>query len=169
MDFGISEVAMLMSALSAAAGIAGSVASANTEKQSALNAEADADLAVQQGQSEADRQRGITRAKQAELLATTGAQGTITTGSPMEVYLANAKQGEMEAQDKIYAGNLKARGLKTQAGMYNRQATSQLIGGGAQAAGTLGSTLLGAYGKSPSTKPKMPADPNAGANTYDLY
>jgi hypothetical protein len=164
-DFGITEIGLALSALSAAMSVAGGIASANTEKQNSLNAEADADLAVQQGQSEADRQRAITRASQAKLVAESGAQGTTLTGSPMEVYLANAKQGEIEAQDKVYAGNLKARGLKAQAGMYNRQATSSLIGGTASGVGTLGSTLIGSYGKKATTK----VDPNAGADTGDLY
>lgn len=159
------EWGLMLSAMSAAMSVVGGISSANTEKQNSLNAKADADLAVQQGASEADRQRSITRAKQAELLASTGAQGTVTTGSPMEVYLANAKQGEIEAQDKIYAGNLKARGLKAQADIYNRQATSALVGGVASGVGTLGSTLIGRYGKQPTTTD----DPNIAADTGDLY
>lgn len=140
-------IGMAFSALSGVFSVVQGISGMNTEKQNALNNKADAKLAETQGQNEATRQRNITRAQQSELLANTGASGTLATGSPMEAYLANAKQGEMEAQDKIYAGNLKSRSLKAAAKINSRQATSQLIGGLGAGAATLG----GMFGRAAST------------------
>lgn len=111
-------------------------------RQNAANANADAKQAQVNAQAEAARQRRIVAAQQSTLRAESGASGTTFSGSPMEVYLANAKAGEIEAQDKIYAGKLKARSLKAEADIYSRQATGALLGGFAGAAGTLGSKLL---------------------------
>jgi molybdopterin-biosynthesis enzyme MoeA-like protein len=53
--------------------------------------------------------------QQSKLVATAGGQGTTMEGSPMEVYLANAKQGELEAQDQAYAGLLRAHAKRLEA------------------------------------------------------
>jgi hypothetical protein len=135
---------MLFSAMSGVFSVVQGISGMQTEKQNAVNNKADANLAEAQGQAEATRTRQQTKAAQSQLLADTGASGTTTTGSPMEVYLANAKQGEIQAQDKIYAGKLKGRSLRMAAGINSRQASSQLlsgIGSGAASLGSLGSKL----------------------------
>jgi hypothetical protein len=128
--------------LSAGFSLLQGVAGFASGRQNAAYAEADAKQAQVNAQAEATRQRRIVASQQATLRADVGAQGTTFTGSPMEVYLANAKQGEIEAQDKLYAGKLKARSLRAEADIYSRGATSSLFGGFAGAAGTLGSGLL---------------------------
>lgn len=111
-------------------------------QQNAAYAQADAKQAMVNARAEADRQRRIVAIQQGQLRADVGAQGTTFTGSPMEVYLANAKQGELEAQDKLFEGKLKKRSLKAQANIYENQAYGSLFSGVAGAAGTLGSKLL---------------------------
>ena len=111
-------------------------------QQNAAYAQADAKQAMVTARAEADRQRRIVATQQAQLRADVGAQGTTFTGSPMEVYLANAKQGELEAQDKIFAGKLKKRSLQNEANIYEDQSYGSLFSGFGNAAGTLGSKLF---------------------------
>lgn len=132
----------IFSAASSVFSIVKGISDSNTEKQNALNQKADAASALQIGQANAERQRGIVRAQQAKLVAETGASGTTFTGSPMEVFLENAKQGELTAQDELFQGQIRARGLKIQASQSKKAASSALVGGIASGVGSLGSTLL---------------------------
>jgi hypothetical protein len=118
------------------------VAGLQAGRQSAAYAEADAEQAKLTAAAEATRQRRITAAQLGEYRAQVGAQGTTFEGSPMLAYLENVKEGEMQALDKLYAGQLKSRSLKEEANIYRRRGTLDLLGGVAQGAGTLGSTLL---------------------------
>ena len=91
------------------------------------------------GQANAARQRQLVVAQQSQLQAESGASGTLMTGSPMEVYLANARQGEITAQDEITQGRLAALSNYKKAQNYKQKATSELIGGASKAASTIGS------------------------------
>lgn len=128
--------------ISAGFSLLGGVAQFQAGRQNAAYSEADAKQAKLTAAAEASRQRRIVNAQLAEFRAGVGAQGTTFEGSPMLAYLENVKHGELEVQDKLYAGKLKSRSLKEQADIYRRQGTMGLLAGGAQAAGTLGSTLL---------------------------
>src|ERR1043166_770819 len=68
----------------------------------AAQAKAEGEQALLVGQENAARQRRAVAYKQAQLKAQVGGQGTTMEGSPMEIYLENAKQGELEAQDQSY-------------------------------------------------------------------
>jgi hypothetical protein len=120
-------------------------------QQNAAYAEADAKQSMINARAEADRQRRLVAIQQSQLRADVGAQGTTFSGSPMEVYLANAKAGEMEAQDKIYAGKLKKRSLLAQADIYRNQGYGSLFGGFAGAAGSL--AKVGGGGAASSAAP----------------
>jgi hypothetical protein len=150
-----------MSAITAAMSIASGVAESKAQKQNALFAEAEGEQAMLTGQAESARQARINQAKQSELIAASGASGTTFTGSPMEVYLANAKQAALEEADPLYGATLKQRQAKAQSNIYNRQASSALFGGVAKGVGTLAgglsSTLL-----SPTPSPTSAATPPPG-------
>lgn len=136
------EIATFLPLLSAGFSILQGLSGFASGQQNAEYARADAKQSMINARAEADRQRRIVAVQQAQLRADVGAQGTTFTGSPMEVYLANAKQGELEAQDKIFAGKLKKRSLSEQANIYENTAWGSLAGGVAGAAGTLGSKLF---------------------------
>ena len=131
-------LATLGSTLSLLSGIGGMQAG----NANAAIAKAEGNQALAAGRAEANRIRARNAATQSTFMAGAGAQGTTFEGSPMLAYLENAKQGELEAQDALYSGRIKASSLKMQADIYKRQGTSSLIGGLAKGLGSLGSTLL---------------------------
>jgi hypothetical protein len=146
MDFGIGEMLALVSA---GFSVMQGISSYNTGKQNEKNAKIEAKQELAVGQENATRQRRIVASQLAQQSADTGASGTTGIGSPMEVYLANAKQGELQAQDQLYQGKIGAYGKKKQADIYNRQASSSLVGGIAGAVSTLGSS--GIFKPKPAT------------------
>jgi hypothetical protein len=91
------------------------------------------------GQTNAARQRQLVAAQQSQLVAESGSSGTLMTGSPMEVYLANARQGEITAQDEIAQGRLAALSNYKKAQNSKQKGTSELIGGVGGAVKTIGS------------------------------
>ena len=118
-------------------GLAGFSAS----KQNAANASAEAGQEMLAARGEAANLRRQNEYKLSEYRAGVGAQGTTFEGSPMMAYLENVKQGELEVQNALFGGKLRARSKNMEADMYSAQAWSSLIGGFGQGAG-LGSTLL---------------------------
>lgn len=118
-----------------------------SNRQNAAYADAEAKQAMVTGEANAARQRRLVATKQSALRAQVGAQGTTMEGSPFEVYLANAKQGELEAQDKLYDAKLKQQQAKIQRDIYKKQAwgslTSGLMGGATSLAGSYSSGTLG--------------------------
>jgi hypothetical protein len=118
-----------------------------TNRQNAAYASADAKQATLTANAEAARVRRQVAFQQSSLRAQAGAQGTTFTGSPMEVYLENAKQGELMAQDKVYAGRLKSRAFKIQRDIYTKQAWNALIGAAIGFGGEAGK----AYGGAPTS------------------
>jgi len=106
-------------------GIAGyQAASAN-----ATAANQEAQQALEVGQEESARTRRQVAVIQSQLRASVGHQGTTMAGSPMEVYLENAKQGEIFAQDELYKATLRARAKKIAAGQATDLARNDLTAG----------------------------------------
>jgi len=105
------------------------VASMQANRQNAANAMAEGKQAVATGDAEANRVRAQVAQQQATLRAGAGAQNTTMEGSPMEVYIENAKQGEIMAQDRSYQGQLVKRSKKMEANIYKRQAGAAMLGG----------------------------------------
>jgi len=119
-------------------------------KQNAAYADADAKQARLTAAAEAARQRRINRAQEGDFLAGVAAQGSDLSGSPMEAYLANLKMGEMNAQDKIYRGELTARHFEIQGDIYRKAAWNALIGAAIGAGGKASAAYSG-YGSGPTT------------------
>lgn len=126
-------------AIQAVGSIVQGIGEMQTQRQNAANATAEGKQAVVTGEAEARRVRAQVAAQQGELRAGAGAQGTTFTGSPMEVYLENAKQGEIMAQDRSYQGQLIKRTKKMEANLYIRKATGAMVGGLFGAAGAAAS------------------------------
>ncbi len=118
------------------------VAEMQAERQNAAFATAEGKQALVTGEAEASRIRRQVAAQQGQLKAGAGAQGTTFEGSPMEVYQANALQGEVEARDPLFKAALIKRSKDFEAGMYKRKAGAALLGGLFQAGGSAAS----AYG-----------------------
>lgn len=118
------------------------VSEMQANRQNAAFATAEGKQAVVTGEAEASRVRRQVAATQGQLRAQAGAQGTTFQGSPMEVYINNALEGEIQARDKIYEGKLIQRSKQYQANLYKRQAGAALMGGLFQAGGAAAS----AYG-----------------------
>ena len=136
------EFATILTGISAAFSVLQGLSGFAAGNQNAYNAKQEANAAEVAGQANAVRQRRIVAAQQSELKAQVGASGTEFTGSPMDVYMNNALQGEIQAQDELYQGKLRAYSKRAEAQIYKQQAGSSLFGGIAGAAGTLGSGLI---------------------------
>ena len=129
-------------AIMAVGSIMKGVAEMQANRQNAAFANAEGKQALVTGEAEAARVRKQVAATQGTLMASAGAQGTTLEGSPIDVYIDNALQGEMMAQDKIYEGKLIKRSKSYQANLYKRQAGAAMLGGLFQA----GSSAASAYG-----------------------
>lgn len=132
------EPTTILGGLAAAFSVIQGVSGFFAGREEAAFRKAEGKQALATGQAEATRQRRIIAAQQSQLTADVGASGTTMAGSPMEVYLANAREGELQAQDRIYAGQLTAFGKKQEAALAKRRGTSELLGGIAGAASKLG-------------------------------
>ena len=159
---GIETIGVMMAAISAAMSVASGISQSQAAKQQSLNAEAAAEQEQITGQAESARIARINQAKQAELRANAGAQGTSFSGSPMEVYLENAKQAALEEADPLYGAATRSNALKQSASLYNRSATTKLVSGIGEGVGALGS-LTSTLVKPTATAPQprtvfVPAD-----------
>lgn len=134
-------------AIQAVGSIMKGVAEMQASRQNAAFATAEGKQAVATGNAEADRVRRQVAATQGTLRASAGAQNTTFEGSPMDVYINNALEGEVMAQDKSYEGKLIQRTKKMQANLYKRQAGAAMLGGLFQAGGAAAQSY-GSYGKS---------------------
>jgi hypothetical protein len=130
---------MIAMAVSAAMSIVQGVSSYQANKENARDEKKMGKQAIAAGAANAARQRQILAAQLSQSDAETGASNTLKTGSPMEVYEANLKQGVIIAEDENLEAQLAALGRAKQARIYKQQATSELIGGVGKAASTLGS------------------------------
>jgi len=83
------------------------------------------------------------RALLGELKAGVGAQGSTMEGSPLLVYLNSVTNASIEGQNEYYQGSLKAQGLRQQAQISKKDASSSLWEGIVKGAGTLAAGSLG--------------------------
>lgn len=118
-------VGMAFSAMSAISG-------ANAASQNAADAKAESRQAIAASREEAARTRRQVEQQQARVRAQSGGD---LSGSPLEILLENAKQGELMAQDQLYAGQLTALGKKRQAALYKGQGETALLSGAGSIAG----------------------------------
>jgi hypothetical protein len=93
---------------------------------------------------EASRERHKQELLQANARAQVGASGVALAGSPTEVLVANAREGELDLQAIRYGSQLRQNNLRTQAGISRfsgKQAkTASMIGAAGAVVGGLYST-----------------------------
>lgn len=123
------ELAAVAMGISAVSSVLGGVSALQAGRQSAYNAEAEGRQAQLTAAAEATRQRRINEAQHGAFRAAVGASGSTFEGSPMMAYLENVKQGELNAQDHLYAGQLKRRSYNMQADLYRREGKNALYSG----------------------------------------
>ena len=135
-----------VAAIAAIAGAAASVGGATyAAVQSSAASDRQAKFATQQAEvakAAAAAEAADARRKARYLLgkeaAAAGASGVRLEGSPLLVMLDSAAESELEAQRKLYAGELQGAGYSARADEYRSAGRSAAIGYGIRA----GSTLL---------------------------
>jgi hypothetical protein len=115
--------------LTAAGSVFKGVAGYRAGSANAAASKSEADQAILVGQENTARQRRLVAYQQSKLKAQVGSQGTTMEGSPMEVYLENAKQGELQAQDQAYVALLTAHAKKMKAAGESAKGLSELTSG----------------------------------------
>lgn len=129
MDDFLKTVAPYISmAAGGAKGVSGFVAAG----RNADIAQAEGRQAIMASQEEAARVRRQVAQQQARVRAQAGGD---LSGSSLEILLENAKQGELMAQDKLYAGQLTAWAKKRQAAQYRTAGLFGLADSAASIAG----------------------------------
>lgn len=152
-DFGIvSGPALAAAAVSAAAAVAGTVittvassqaakanARASEEEEKALKYQTDREQA-----SERKHNLAVLGAQEARI----GASGlSSSSGSPMDLMLQSAFEGEMNALDIGYSGGLKQKAKRREAAMYRAQVPGIVIGGALQGVGQASGALGNYYAR----------------------
>lgn len=127
-DFLQTAAPYISMAAEGAKGVGGFVAAG----RNADAAKAEGRQAVMASQEEAARVRRQVAQQQARVRAQSGGD---LSGSSLEIFLENAKQGELMAQDRLYAGRLTEFAKKRQAANYKSEGLFGLAGSAASIAG----------------------------------
>ncbi len=142
--------------------LVGTVGSAYSQYQSAKynekasKQEAANDILV--GRQQADMQREQGKRLAASELAAAGKSGVApTSGSPMAVFMQNARDSELRALDEEWSGKVKATQARNAAHLYSNQANSAIFTGAVGVGSTLGTLYQGM--KKPASVTGGPAKP----------
>lgn len=163
---GIETVALVAMAAGAAVSAYGQIKGGrDTKKAMDRNAqvlERNAVIARQQARAEADTQQREARQRLGAMRAGYGASGVAVEGSPLDALADSAQLAELDRQNLIYNGELKAMGYQDSA------SGERFAGRNAQTSGYMGaaSTILTGAGDIArrTSKPSAPGDsPWAGA------
>src|SRR4029077_8099543 len=123
------DVGMLGPVVSGAGSLFRGLAGYRAGSANATGCNQEAQQAIEAGQEKSARVRRLVAYQQSTLKATVGGQGTTMAGSPMEVLLENAKQGELLAQDETYKALLQARVKKIAAAQATATGRNDLTAG----------------------------------------
>ena len=139
---GIETIALIALAAGTAASVGGAVYSGvqakQTAKQQSSQALINATIARESAKAEAEDVRRRARYMLGTQLAATGASGVQLEGSPLMVMLDTAAEQELEAQRRLYAGELTATGRTQEAENIRQRGQAAATASYIQA----GSTLL---------------------------
>ena len=116
-------------ALSAVGSIASGIAQSSEARRQAAYADANADLAKQQGRSEAQVIREKARRLAGQNRAAIGASGVDISGSFLDALADSDIDAELDAQTALWNSKLEARNYRAQAKSVRAQGRSALIGG----------------------------------------
>lgn len=136
--------------------VAGSIASG---AQAQAQAEAQAKAYEQQAQAdsqaagyEAQRERRQQELRAANARAQVGASGVAMAGSPTEVLVANAREGELDIQAIRYGSQIRQNNLRTQAEISRMQGKGAMVAGIFEAGAGLATGLSKLYDPNKSVK-----------------
>ena len=166
---GIEEVALIASLAGAAVSAYGAYQQGQFQKASsnyqAQVATQDAGVAQEQAAAQADQDKRMAYLRIGAAKASYGASGVSSAGSPIDVIGDIAAQSELQRQNDLYQGNLKARGS-------GETATTETAAGKAAASGgtlTAGASLLAgganAYSGYKRLNPSSASAPSGGAGS----
>lgn len=124
----------------------GALAQAKSQKDAADYNESvanrNAGIALQQASVDEARQRRETMQKMGAIRAGYGASGVTVEGSPLEILEMSATNGELDAQNIRYKGQLRALGFQDTAGLEQMRGDNAMKSGYIKA----GTSLLSAAG-----------------------
>lgn len=124
-------------AISAAGAVQGAQAQAQSNYYNAAVAQRNGAIAVEQASRDADQQGRAARMKLGSMRAAYGASGVTPEGSPLDVLEASASAAELDRQNILYRGNLKALGYSDTSTLDKYGGEVALKQGDYKAAGTL--------------------------------
>ena len=158
---GVETIALVIAAVGAAASVGGAAYSAVSASAAASRQAKFAQQQAEAARSAASVEAEDTRRRARYLLgkeaAAEGASGIQLEGSPLLVMLDSAAESELDAQRKLYAGELQGAGYTARAEEARQTGSRAAIGFGIQA----GTTLLTAgssYGRWRQGRSLMSAD-----------
>jgi len=148
--------------------VAGSVASGAMQQQMA-NAQAKAYEQQAQADGQASAYEARQERKKQELLqanarAQVGASGVAMAGSPSDVLIANAREGELDIRAIQYGSQIRQNNLRTQADISRFSGKQAMAGGIINAGSGLISGLSGLY--DPNKAAKIGQSPFARGGPY---
>lgn len=152
----LGDVALVAGALAGAAGaISSGRAARQAAEQNALAAERNARISRQQARAEAEAQQRDARRRVGAARAAYGASGVTLEGSPLDVLEESASLAELDKQQILYNGELRAMGYTDTASLDRAGGRNAERQGYFGAASTLllGASKVGANKKEP---PKVP-------------
>jgi hypothetical protein len=134
-------VSAWMSVASVAMGVVSAISSASQQRDSAKYnqqvAENQAISARQQAAANAETQKRSAAKKIGSMQAAYGASGVSTEGSALDILEESARNAEMDRQNIIYGGELRAMGSEGTAILEGSRASNAMSSGYLSAAGTL--------------------------------
>lgn len=134
--------------VSAAGAIASGEAQANASKYQQNVATMNANASQEQAQAAALLQKKKTQQMLGATRAAYGASGLTMEGSPLDVLASSASDAELDRQNILYQGHVRAAGYTSDAQLSGMEASSAKTNSYFSASGKLLSAGAGAYGKS---------------------
>jgi hypothetical protein len=142
MSGGTSAIMLAATAMSAIGGIAQGQQAKSAHNYNAQIAERNAVAARQQASADAAAQQRHARQVLGAARANYGASGVTLEGSPLDVLEMSAANAELDRQNILYKGSLRAMGYESDADMERMQGRSAQAAGYTRAAS---SVLTGTY------------------------
>lgn len=126
-----------------------------------------ADIARQQAQADASAQDRDARMRMGAIKSSYGASGITNEGSPLDVLEASATAAELDKQNIMYKGELRAMGYTDEANLENTRGKNAM----SEAYGRAGSSILTGISKGYSSyggAPSKASSPTTYGDTYSL-
>jgi hypothetical protein len=160
----LAVVAVAAAGVSAVASISQGMAASEAAKRNADIARRNAVIAQQQAAADAEAQQRASGQALGRARAAYGASGVTSEGSPLDVLASSASLAELDRQNILYKGKLRAMGYQDTAAADDASASNYLMQGYLGAATALGK---GAANYGALSGPSSPGLPNNGVSNED--